>query len=68
MLELAILACLATNPGTCTTRTIDATEMGLHGCLVASMRQAALLQALELGPNWRIVKVRCGRRQFEKEA
>lgn len=68
MIEMMLLACLVVNPGHCTTRTIDATELGLHGCIVAGMRQAALLQALELGPAWRIVKIRCGRRAFEKEA
>jgi hypothetical protein len=67
-MELLIVACLIGRPLECTERRIDATAMGLMGCVVASQQQAALLIRDELGPNWRVVKTRCGRPSVEWRA
>lgn len=69
MIELTILACLIASPATCEPpRRIPVEAMTPQQCLAYGERQAALWLGQELGPRYRIVKITCGRRVFEREA
>jgi len=69
MLDLVILACLVADPGVCRpARHIDVDSMSPQECLMHGQLQGALWIRTELGERYRVARITCGPRVFEREA
>jgi len=69
MLDLVLVACLIADPGVCKpAKHIDVESMTPQQCLMHGQLQGALWIRTELGERYRIVKITCGRRTYEREA